>query len=147
MKRTVFCIVKLLSVFLGLTYLLGIFLYGSYYESIYFIATALLTGLTLLVSPFIPTKLLGFIIIRILTMFLILVGAAFNIYMIYNDLTLIRWPDWPAFFMRIIVLCLLMFYFWHTIIRPKGEKQNGRHKDESINDKTAKEPRGTLVKK
>jgi len=130
MKRVNFNIVRYLSLFLGLAFLLGVFWYGANleYKTIYSVLITLSTSLALLITPLIPVRLLKYTVIQILIILLLIVGAINNIYMMYGDLTFIYEVDWPAFILRLIALYLLAIIFWRTIKSGDNEDQ-GNSKD------------------
>ncbi len=114
--------INIISIFIGFVYLLGYIWYSSHYltEPIHFILFNLSTSLALIVVPLIPRKLLKYILIRVLTMLLIILGTINNIYLMYVDLTMINGADWPAFFIRLFVLCILFYFLWRSI---KGQSE------------------------
>ena len=117
MKKINFNIVKYLSLFLGSAFLLGVVWYSAKpeYKNIYSFLFNLSTGFALIVTPFIPDKLLKYVVVKVFIVLLIIIGIINNIHRMYDDLTFIYEVDWPAFVLRLIAMCLLVIIFRRTI--------------------------------
>jgi hypothetical protein len=127
MKKDYFNIVKYLSLFFGLAFILGFFWYSAKPElkAICYILFNVSTGFALLVTPFVPDKFLKYLVVKIVVLLLIIIGIINNLYMMYGDLTFVYEVDWPAFILHLIAMCLLSIIIWRTIKPESIRKPEG----------------------
>lgn len=107
-KYKIYCVTGLI---LSIPYNLGFLWF--YDESNGYIMNAFLasTGIALLLGSVITDLLLDSVIIRRIMMSLLILGIVSCINSMVTDLTLVHYPDYPAFIIRIIVLFVLIQLF------------------------------------
>lgn len=109
MRRNIIIIVKIVSILLSISIILGTLWYGDYYGSkpSFLIFFEVSPGISLLLFALLPGALLKIITIRIFLILLIIIGAASCIYKIPIHWNLINGPDYGAIILQLIILCLM----------------------------------------
>jgi len=124
MKNSHLIILRVLSIFFGLSILLGSLWFGDYYQSasLSSILFEISTAVALLTFACMPNFLIRNTIVRIILIGGMLIGGANCIYKIPGHCKMVNGPDYGAIIIQLIILCIIIIILRYLIKLRKDSK-------------------------